>query len=100
MLPVPWAWQPDLAIQKNGVILVVAGARPGAKGFENYDFTLSRILPDGTVDWSFGRQGTIRDDFGRRDFGQEVAVQLNGKLLIAGVVGRVADGVGLARHLP
>jgi uncharacterized delta-60 repeat protein len=100
VLPVPWAWQPDLVIQKNGVILVAAGARrPGAKGFENYDFTLNRILPDGIVDRSFGRQGTIRDDFGRRDFGQEVAVQPNGKLLIAGVVGRVADGVGLARHL-
>ena len=92
---------PVLAIQRNGVILVASGDRPhGVKGVDEFNFTLTRILPNGVVDRSFGRNGTVTDDFGGRDFGQAVAIQPNGKVLIAGVVGRVADGVGLARHLP
>jgi uncharacterized delta-60 repeat protein len=101
LLPVSWGWQPDLALQKNGKILVAAGARPrGAKGLDRFDFVLSRLLPNGAVDRRFGHNGAVRDEFGSPAFGQAVAVQPNGKLLIAGVVGRLADGVGLARHLP
>jgi uncharacterized delta-60 repeat protein len=101
LLPVSWGWQPDLALQRNGKILVAAGARPrGAKGLDRFDFVLSRLLPNGAVDRSFGHGGVARDDFGSRAFGQAVAVQANGKLLIAGMVGRLADGVGIARHLP
>jgi uncharacterized delta-60 repeat protein len=102
LLPVAWAWQPDLTIQKDGRILVAAGARPrGAKGFfGDYNFTLTRLLQNGAPDRSFGRYGTVRDEFRGRDFGQTVAVQPNGRLLVAGVVGPLADGIGLARHLP
>jgi len=101
LLPVTWGWQPDLALQKDGKILVTAGARSrGARGPDRFDFVLSRLLPNGAVDRRFGHNGVVRDDFGSRAFGQAVAVQPNGRLLIAGVVGRLADGVGLARHLP
>jgi uncharacterized delta-60 repeat protein len=101
LLPVSSGWQPDLALQKNGKIVVAAGGRPrGAGGLDGFDFVLSRLLPNGAIDRRFGRNGVVRDDFGSRSFGQAVAVQANGKLLIAGVVGRLADGVGIARHLP
>jgi uncharacterized delta-60 repeat protein len=101
LLPLPFGWQPDLALQKNGKILVVAGASGTARpGLDRFDFVLSRLLPNGAVDRTFGRNGVVRDDFGSRAFGQAVAVQPNNKLLIAGVIGRLADGVGLARHLP
>jgi uncharacterized delta-60 repeat protein len=101
LLPLPFGWQPDLALQKNGKILVVAGASGTARpGLDRFDFVLSRLLPNGAVDRTFGHNGVVRDDFGSRAFGQAVAVQPNGKLLIAGMVGRLADGVGIVRHLP
>jgi uncharacterized delta-60 repeat protein len=101
LLPTSWGWQPALAIQRNGAIVVAAGARPpGRKGFDDFNFSLTRIRPNGAVDQSFGRHGTVTDDFGGADFGQAVAVGPNGKVLIAGVVGLRAAGIGLARHLP
>jgi uncharacterized delta-60 repeat protein len=99
VLPVTWGWQPVLAIQKRGGILVAGGARPPLVGFEGFNFTLTRVLPDGTVDRSFGRRGTVTDDFGDSDFVQAVAVQRDGKLLVAGMIGGLAS-VGVARHLP
>jgi uncharacterized delta-60 repeat protein len=103
LLPDSWALQPDLAIQKNGKIVVAAGARPPrATGLDrwDFDFVLGRLLPNGALDRRFGHNGVVRDDFGSSAFGQAVAVQPNGKLLIAGMVGDLADDVGLARHLP
>jgi uncharacterized delta-60 repeat protein len=101
LLPVTSGLEPVLAIQKTGAILVAAGGRPrGAKGFNDYNFTLTRILPNGRLDRRFGRRGVVTDDLGGRDFGQAVAVRPDGKILVAGVVGRVANGIGLVRHLP
>jgi uncharacterized delta-60 repeat protein len=101
VLRVGWAFLPVLAIERNGVMLVAAGVRPhDVKGLDNFNFSLTRILANGAVDQSFGRNGTVTDDFGGVDFGQAVAVQPNGKLLVAGVIGPVSNGIGLARHLP
>jgi uncharacterized delta-60 repeat protein len=101
LLPVTWGWQPVLAIQKTGAILVAAGARPpGVEGFEDFNFTLTRVSAGGAVDRSFGRHGTVTDDFGDSDHAQAVGLQRDGKLLVAGVTGPAADEIGLARHLP
>jgi uncharacterized delta-60 repeat protein len=99
LLPVWWGWRPVITIDRSGAILVAAAVRGDAEGFDDFDFTLTRILSNGAVDRSFGGQGTVTADFGGADFGQAIAVQRDGKLLIAGVIGR-ADGIGLARYLP
>ena len=99
LLPTTSGSEPVLATQKTGAIVVAAGGR-SRRANDSYNFTLTRILPNGGIDRRFGRRGIVTDDFGGRDFGQAVTVRPNGKILVAGVVGALADGIGLARHLP
>jgi len=77
-----------LAIQADGK-LVVAG---GAGG----DFALARYNPDGSLDSSFGVGGKITTDFG--GFGQAfaLAIQADGKLVLAGGAG---NDFALARYI-
>jgi uncharacterized delta-60 repeat protein len=69
----------DVAIQPDGKI-VVAG-RSGDSGVEN--FIVGRLLPDGSLDPTFEGGGVIFD-FGGRDYAHAVAVQADGKILVAG----------------
>jgi uncharacterized delta-60 repeat protein len=49
------------------------------------DFALSRYNPDGTLDSAFGTGGLITNDFaGSTDYGHAVAVQTDGKIVVAG----------------
>jgi hypothetical protein len=95
----------DLAIQRNGrIILLTTRFRlkpPSAPG----DFTLTRLLTSGFVDRTFGRAGKASADFGFSDVGEAIAIQPDGKLVVAGVIGDRpgidrADALGLARYLP
>jgi uncharacterized delta-60 repeat protein len=71
-----------VALQPDGKI-VVAGYS-NAEG--TFDFAVARLLePQGTFDFSFGG-GTARSliDFGGDDFGYDVALQPDGKIVVAG----------------
>jgi len=69
----------DLAIQADGKI-IVAGT---ASNHEN--FGLARYESDGTLDASFGGgDGKVITDFNRRDEGTSVAIQADGKIIVAG----------------
>jgi uncharacterized delta-60 repeat protein len=50
------------------------------------DFAVARLNPDGKLDQTFGDHGVARADFGgsRGDFASCVAVQPNGKIVVAG----------------
>jgi uncharacterized delta-60 repeat protein len=85
-------------VQADGRI-VVAGIHRSA-GTDS-DFALFRYLPDGSIDTGFGNGGIATVDIGgRADIAQALAIQSDGKLLVAG---RVADtggadpDVGIAR---
>ena len=71
----------SVAVQGDGKILV-AGA--SSSGTNNYDFAVARYMTDGTLDSSFGTGGIVTTPIGGDDFGQSVAVQSSGKILVAG----------------
>jgi uncharacterized delta-60 repeat protein len=86
-----------LVLQPDGK-LVVAG-QSEASG--SWDFALARYLPDGTLDPTFGTHGTVRTDFGgTSDHAVALALQPDGKLVVAGL--SLDDGVdiALARYRP
>ncbi len=78
----------SVAIQPDGKI-VVAG-HTNTRG--TLDFVLARYLPDGTPDGNFGTDGiVITDFFQNSDFGASVALQPDGKIVVAGLAVTGAD---------
>ncbi len=92
----------DMALQSDGRI-VVAGlvtnteTRPGkgnrATYYDNVDFGVARYLPSGALDTSFGNGGkvttnisgvTTSDSYNKRDEAYSLAIQTDGKFLVAG----------------
>jgi uncharacterized delta-60 repeat protein len=72
-----------VAIQATGKI-VAAGWASVNRG----DFALARYKPDGTLDTSFGGDGRVMTRFSRQaDGAQDVAIQLNGRIVAAGRAG-------------
>ena len=70
-----------IAIQSNGKILVV--------GDDSNDFKVVRYNTDGSLDTSFDSDGKVTTDInGGLDDGQSVAIQSDGKIVVAGM-GRV-----------
>jgi uncharacterized delta-60 repeat protein len=76
----------DLAIQPDGKI-VVAGPGGG-------DFGVARLKTDGFYDPTFGTGGQVAVDFGGADTAKAIALQPDGKILVAGTDG---DGFAVAR---
>ena len=70
----------SVAIQEDGKI-VVAGFSNNAS---NDDFALVRYGTDGTLDASFGTDGKVRTVITSDDWGTAVAIQTDGKIIVAG----------------
>ncbi len=64
--------------------LVVAGIRFVGNSANNGDFVVARYNPDGTLDQSFGRKGWVVTDFGLTETAAAIAVQPDGKIVVAG----------------
>ena len=85
-----------VVVQADGKV-VTAGAVEASSG-TGFDFLLSRYNADGSPDVTFGQGGSVRTDFaGRSDVARAVAVQSNGRIVVAGSSGRE---FALARYLP
>jgi uncharacterized delta-60 repeat protein len=70
-----------LAVQSDGKLLVAGGSFNGS----DYDFALARYLTNGILDTSFGNLGMVTTPIGSaQDFGRSVAVQSDGKIVVAG----------------
>ncbi len=79
----------DVAVRGNTI--VAAGS--SFNGPADFDFALARLRDsDGGVDASFGSAGRVSADFGARDQAHALAVQSDGKLVVAGVTGPPAGG--------
>ena len=65
-----------VTIQKDGKIVVA--------GFASGDFAVARYNTDGSLDVSFGTGGKVTTDFGGTDRGNAVALQKDGKIVVAG----------------
>ena len=92
-----------LAMQSDGKI-VLAG-RTGDVSVSN--FALARYRPDGGLDFTFGANGKVTTDFGADDSASAVAVQPDGRIVVAGSTG-IFPGIfpsggydfALARYTP
>jgi uncharacterized delta-60 repeat protein len=69
----------DVLLQPDGKIVVV-----GATGFPATHATVTRLNPNGSLDTSFDGDGTVRVDTGADDQAVAVALQANGKIVVAG----------------
>lgn len=92
----------DAALLPDGGIIAVG--RTDAAGILNSDFGLVRYNPDGTPNTSFDTDGIVTTDFfGRGDQANAVAVQPDGKIVVAGFATH-ATGIdsdfALARYNP
>jgi uncharacterized delta-60 repeat protein len=74
--------------------IVVAGT-----GNANYDFVVTRLNSDGSFDTSFDGDGTAGFDFGGGDYGNAVAAQPDGRLVVAGDTS-IKQDVAIARFNP
>ncbi|MFO0999032.1 MAG: Calx-beta domain-containing protein [Planctomycetaceae bacterium] len=71
----------SVIVQPDGRIVVGGFAFNGS----NFDFALARYMPNGDLDLSFGAFGrTVRAIGSGNDFGQRLALQADGKILLGG----------------
>ena len=83
-----------MTIQSDGKILL--------SGFSNEDFALVRYNSDGTLDASFSGDGIVITNIGNEDYASGVAVQADGKILVAGStwLGNGNGNFALVRYNP
>ena len=80
-----------VAVQADGKIVV--------GGESNFNFALARYNTDGSLDTSFSTDGKVTTDFGSSERGYAVAVQSDGKIVVAGEGANASDqDFGLARY--
>jgi uncharacterized delta-60 repeat protein len=82
----------SVAIQTDGKIVAV--------GDSGEDFALARYNPNGSLDASFGGDGSVVTDFGAEDVGNAIAIQVDGKIVAAGFTRSRAEDFALARYVP
>jgi uncharacterized delta-60 repeat protein len=70
-----------------------------AAGYSGRDFAVARYKIDGSLDASFSHDGLKTTDFGGQDFGHALALQPDGRILVAGRVDESgANDWGMARY--
>jgi len=89
------AW--GLALQADGKI-IAAGVTQEAGGPS--EFALTRYNPDGSLDSSFGARGTVTTPVGAGAEASAVALQPDGKIVVAGDASGDAEEFALARYNP
>jgi uncharacterized delta-60 repeat protein len=99
----PGSFKAESAVLQPDGKLVIAGTSP--PGFPSGNFALARLLPDGTLDMSFGGDGVVSVDFGAIEMGRSVILLPDGRLVVAGSRTLMATpnspvDIALARYLP
>ncbi|MFE2961268.1 NHL repeat-containing protein [Nocardia tengchongensis] len=87
-----------VAVQSDGKILVAGSTKDPVQGD---NFVVLRYAPDGKLDAGFGDGGKVSTDFGgRSDIAKSIAVESDGKIVVAGTSSGTAtgDNIALARY--
>jgi uncharacterized delta-60 repeat protein len=87
----------DLVIQGDGKILVAGYS--GDASSSNKNFAIARLNANGSLDTTFSGDGRNMTNFGGEDLGMGIALQPNGKILVAGEQS-TGDLIALARYNP
>ena len=90
----------DIVLQPDGKIVVAGGAV--AFGPQLPDYRLLRYNANGSLDAGFGAGGIVTTDFsGNTDQAQAIALQSDGKIIVAGSASTLIGGAnfGLARYI-
>ena len=90
-------------IQPDGKIIAAGFVTNGANNGATYEFAVARYNPNGSLDSSFGNNGTVLTDFfGSGDIGYDAVLQPDGKIVVAGRVQNPVTGIdfGLVRYNP
>jgi len=73
-----------VVLQSDGKIVLAGQTGGGPPSYNPADFALARYNNNGTPDTSFGTGGKAVTDFGGDDSGSSVALQSDGKIVVAG----------------
>jgi uncharacterized delta-60 repeat protein len=91
-------WCDGLIMQEDSMILVSGNTGIASLGGGNGDVVLMRLLPNGTTDTSFGVSGIVITDLSTSpydyDLGGPMAVQPDGKIIIAAKNGLSYNDIG------
>ncbi len=87
-----------VALQDDGKI-VVAGATLQGGGADT-EFALARYNPDGSLDTTFDGDGKVVTGFGGGDYATSIAIQEDGKIVVAGITVLGDSDFALARYNP
>jgi uncharacterized delta-60 repeat protein len=88
----------DVAIYPNGNTVAA-----GTTWVADYDFVVARYLEaNGSLDTTFNGTGVVTTDLGMWEFGNALAVQGDGKIIVAGRSGLTGPGyhIAVARYTP
>ncbi|MBV9960279.1 MAG: VCBS repeat-containing protein, partial [Acidobacteria bacterium] len=85
-IPTPLTIARGLALQADGKILV-AGSAPDSGGL--YGLAVARLNSNGSLDTGFGHSGVSQPQVfnGRGDYATSIAIQPDGKIVLAGIAG-------------
>jgi len=87
-----------MVIQPDGKI-ILAGYSLSAEGFDHSDFALARYHADGSLDFGFGTGGKVTTDFsGLSDTASAIALQPDGKIIVAGSSVNTRESAALVRY--
>lgn len=92
-----YAYGYSVAVQPDGKIVMCGSS---AREANYYDFSLIRYMQNGTIDSTFGDNGKVIADFesGGNEYAQSVAIQANGKIIVAGFAGLATSNFALIRY--
>lgn len=82
----------DIAIQPDGKIVLAGNVGSGALGIQ--DFAVIRLTPQGAFDSTFGTDGVARMDFGGDEYGTEIGLLADGRIVASG---QVTDDANVTR---
>jgi uncharacterized delta-60 repeat protein len=86
----------SVVIQPDGKIVVA-----GQSGYFKNDFALVRYNPDGSLDRTFNEDGKVTTNLGDNAGVQSIAIQADGKIVVAGRIGNRDNGdFALVRYNP
>ncbi|MGW4753352.1 calcium-binding protein [Streptomyces chartreusis] len=80
----------DMVLQPNGKIVMA-----GSAGESFFDFAVARYNPDGSPDTTFSGDGKVTTDLGGYNWGETLAVQSTGRIIVGG---QSADRFALVRY--